>query len=71
VGGGILVHGIPALEHWLHALTGQPEGVSTMQAVLSGIVPALTAAVIGVIAGAIAVTVVALARKVLPRKPGR
>jgi hypothetical protein len=71
VGGGILVHGIPALEHWLHALTGQPEGVSTMQAILSGIVPAMTAAVIGVIAGAIAVTVVALARKVLPRKPGR
>jgi hypothetical protein len=31
----------------------------------------MTAAVIGVIAGAIAVTVVALARKVLPRKPGR
>jgi hypothetical protein len=71
VGGGILVHGIPALEHWLHALTGQPEGVSTMQAILSGIVPAMAAAVIGVIAGAIAVTVVGLARKVLPRKPGR
>jgi hypothetical protein len=71
VGGGILVHGIPALEHWLHALTGQPEGVSTIQAVLSGIVPAMAAAVIGVIAGAIAVTVVGLARKVLQRKPVR
>jgi hypothetical protein len=71
VGGGILVHGIPALEHWLHALTGQPEGVSTMQAILSGIVPAMAAAVIGVIAGAIAVTVVGLARKILQRKPGR
>jgi predicted DNA repair protein MutK len=71
VGGGILVHGIPPLEHWLHALTGQPEGVSTMQAVLSGIVPAMAAAVIGVIAGAIAVTVVGLARKVLQRRPGR
>jgi len=71
VGGGILVHGIPALEHWLHALTGQPEGVSTIQAILSGIVPALAAAVIGMIAGAIAVAVVGLARKALPRKPGR
>jgi predicted DNA repair protein MutK len=66
VGGGILVHGIPALEHWLHALTGQPEGVSTLQAVLSGIVPALTAAVVGIVAGAIAVAVVNLARRFLP-----
>ena len=45
--------------------------VSTMQAVLSGIVPALAAAVIGMIAGAIAVAVVGVARKALPRKPGR
>jgi len=69
VGGGILVHGIPALEHWLHALTGQPEGVSTMQAILSGIVPALAAAVVGIVAGAITVAVVGLARKILPGKP--
>jgi uncharacterized protein len=69
VGGGILVHGIPALEHWLHALTGQPEGVSTLQAVLSGIVPALTAAVVGIVAGAIAVALVNMARRLLPRSP--
>lgn len=68
VGGGILVHGIPALEHWLHAITGQPEGVSTMKAILSGVVPALTAAVIGIVAGALAVAALGLARKFLPAR---
>jgi len=68
VGGGILVHGIPGLEHWLHAFTGQPEGVSTMQAVLSGIVPALAAAAVGIVAGAIVVAAVGLVRKVIPAR---
>ena len=69
VGGGILVHGIPALEHWLHALTGHPGGVSTFRAVFSGVVPALAAAAVGIVAGAIAVAVVNLAKRLLPRKP--
>jgi predicted DNA repair protein MutK len=68
VGGGILVHGIPALEHWIHALTGQPEGVSTLQAVLSGIVPALAAAAVGIVAGAIVVAAAGLVRKVIPAR---
>lgn len=71
VGGGILVHGIPALEHWLHALTGQPEGVSTIKAIVSGVVPALAAAAVGIVAGAIVVTAVNLAKRLLPGKsPG-
>jgi predicted DNA repair protein MutK len=70
VGGGILVHGIPSLEHWLHALTGQPEGISTLQAVLSGIVPALTAAAVGIVAGAIVVAIVGLASRLRPRARG-
>jgi predicted DNA repair protein MutK len=68
VGGGILVHGIPGLEHWLHSLTGQPEGVSVLKAIASGVVPALAAAVVGIVAGAIAVAVVNLASRLLPRK---
>jgi len=68
VGGGILVHGIPALEHWLHALTGQPEGVPAFKAILSGIVPALAAAAVGIVAGAIVVAIVNLASRLLPRK---
>ena len=68
VGGGILVHGIPALEHWIHAITGQPEGISTMQAILSGIVPALAAAAVGMVAGAIVVAAAGLVRKVIPAR---
>ena len=68
VGGGILVHGIPALEHWLHALTGQPEGVPALRAVMSGIGPALAAAVVGIVAGAIMVAAVGLVRKVIPAR---
>ena len=68
VGGGILVHGIPALEHWIHALTGQPEGVSMLQAILSGIAPALAAAAVGIVAGAIVVAAVGLVRKVIPAR---
>ena len=68
VGGGILVHGIPALEHWLHALTGQPEGVTTFQAIVSGVVPALAAAVVGFVAGAIVVAVVNLTKRLLPSR---
>ena len=69
VGGGILVHGIPPLEHWLHALTGQPEGVSMLQAILSGVVPALAAAAVGIVAGAVVVAIVNLVRRWMPRKP--
>jgi hypothetical protein len=68
VGGGILVHGIPALEHWIHAITGQPEGISTMQAILSGIVPALAAAAVGIVAGAIVVAAAGLVRRVIPAR---
>jgi hypothetical protein len=68
VGGGILVHGIPALEHWLHTLTGQPEGVSALNAVVSGVAPALAAAAVGIVAGAIAVAAANLASRLLPRK---
>jgi predicted DNA repair protein MutK len=68
VGGGILVHGIPALEHWIHALTGQPEGVTTLQAIVSGIVPALAAAAVGIVAGAIVVATAGLVRKVIPAR---
>jgi predicted DNA repair protein MutK len=68
VGGGILVHGIPALEHWIHALTGQPEGVSAVQAVLSGVVPALAAAAVGMLAGAIVVAAIGLVRKLIPAR---
>lgn len=68
VGGGILVHGIPPLEHWLHELVGHPTGVSPLEAILSGVVPALAAAVVGIVAGAFAVAAINLAGRLRPRR---
>jgi predicted DNA repair protein MutK len=58
VGGGILVHGIPWIEHWV---AGFAESGSSVTATLARF---LTAALVGVLAGAITVAVVGLARKV-------
>jgi predicted DNA repair protein MutK len=58
VGGGILVHGIPWIEHWV---AGFAESGSSVTATLARV---LTAALVGVLAGAVTVAVVGLARKV-------
>ncbi len=58
VGGGILVHGTPIIEHWLAAAFDVPQGASTLELVFSGVMPALAAAVVGIVAGAIAVLIV-------------
>ena len=68
VGGGILLHGIPVLAHWVEGVTGHAANAS-IRAILSGVVPALSAAVIGVVAGAITVAAVNLGKKV--RAPRR
>jgi len=54
VGGGILVHGIPAIEHWTAGLAAQAGGI------LEVIVPTLANALVGIVAGGIAVAVVAV-----------
>ncbi len=66
VGGGILTHGIPWIEHWLKGTVDRSAGLSGIEAVLSGIVPMLTSAAVGVVAGAIAVAIVSLARRFWP-----
>jgi predicted DNA repair protein MutK len=68
VGGGILVHGIPSLEHWLVATFGLPQGASTLRMIFSGVVPALAAAVVGIAAGAIAVAIVNGLKKLRPAR---
>lgn len=55
VGGGILAHGIPAIEHWIASFA---EGAS---AIVAAIAPLITAVIIGVLAGAMAVAIVGLA----------
>ena len=57
VGGGILAHGIPAIEHWTASLV---EGAS---AIVAAIAPLVTAGVTGVLAGAMTVAIVSLAGK--------
>jgi len=66
VGGGILLHGIPLLAHWVEGLTGHGTNAS-IKAILGSVVPALSAAVIGIVAGAITVATVSIVKKLRPR----
>jgi predicted DNA repair protein MutK len=68
VGGGILVHGIPPAHHWSEALGHWAGGLPGAGVVLGGLVPMLTNALAGIVAGAIAVAAVALARRLWPRR---
>ena len=64
VGGGILVHGTPALEHssaWVAANAGAP---------LGAMAPTLFDALVGVVAGALAVAIVTLVKHAV-RRPTR
>ena len=60
VGGGILTHGIPPLQHWIEALAAKTGGL------MASIVPVLMDAVVGVIAGALVFLAVTLVKKVWP-----
>lgn len=63
VGGGILVHGIPGAEEWIHHLavsTGQIEGIGF---VVEAILPTIINAIAGIIAGAILVPVIGFVLK--------
>ncbi len=57
VGGGILAHGIPAIEHWIAAFR---EGAS---GIVAAIAPALAGAIIGIVAGAVTAVIVGIGRK--------
>jgi predicted DNA repair protein MutK len=66
VGGGILVHGIALLHHWNEALA--QAAAQAGGSVLGAIAPWLASGIAGVAAGAIAVGVVALVRRLWPGK---
>jgi predicted DNA repair protein MutK len=68
VGGGILAHGIPWIEHSLADVSARMAGTSGLEAVMAAAVPLLTVAVVGVVAGALAVAVAGLVRKAWPRR---
>ncbi len=63
VGGGILAHGTPWLEHWIEGVAAQAAGLSGMGAVLAALTPLLANLVAGLVAGALAVTIVGLVQK--------
>jgi predicted DNA repair protein MutK len=64
VGGGILAHGIPGIEAWIHQLTENiAAALSGLGELLAAIMPTLINAVLGIIAGALAVAVMTLIRR--------
>jgi uncharacterized protein len=67
VGGGILSHGIPWIDHWIKGIAHR-DGLSGLEAVLAAMTPILANLAVGVVAGAIAVVIVNLARRVWPGK---
>ena len=62
VGGGILVHGVPALHHAIEAMAQQ------LGSVFGALWPLLADAGVGIAAGAVVLGAVALARRVLPQR---
>jgi uncharacterized protein len=65
VGGGILVHGIPALDHWIEGVAERISTVPVAGGVLGWTVPLLMDAVIGIIAGALVLAAVSGAQRLL------
>ena len=63
VGGGILTHGVPPLDHAIDALAAQ---AATVVGFLSTAAPLLADALIGVVAGALVLGGVTLVKKALP-----
>jgi uncharacterized protein len=68
VGGGILLHGLPALEHMFAAGTASVAQIPTFGALFSTIGPTLANALTGLIAGGLAVAAVSAVRRFMPRK---
>ena len=64
VGGGILTHGIPALDRWIDSLAGQAGSLAGIGAVLASTTPLLADAAIGILAGALALLVVSGVQRV-------
>ena len=65
VGGGILSHGIPWIDHWVKGIVHR-DGLSGLEATLAALTPILMNLAVGVVAGAIAVVIVGLARRAWP-----
>jgi uncharacterized protein len=68
VGGGILVHGIPAAHDWIEHAAHLAGGMAAVGSALKVITPLVLNALFGVVAGATCVAVVGVAKKVWPAR---
>jgi predicted DNA repair protein MutK len=68
VGGGILSHGIPWIDHWVKGIALRSAGQSGIESVLAAMTPILTNLAVGLVAGALALMVVNMMRRVWPGK---
>ncbi len=68
VGGGILVHGIPTIEHWLEGLKHAAEAWPAAGAILGGLTSMAVNAGVGIVAGILALGVVTGLRRVFRRR---
>jgi predicted DNA repair protein MutK len=68
VGGGILTHGVPPLDHAIEALAGQAGALGKLGAFLAAVTPLLADALVGVLAGALVLGGVTLVQKALPAR---
>lgn len=68
VGGGILVHGVPALHHLVDGAAAAAAGVAGIGPLLKAVTPTVIDALAGVLAGAAALTVITIGSKLFRRK---
>ena len=71
VGGGILVHGIPALHHLSEAITGAAAAVPVIGGVLAYLSPMFFDALAGIVAGALALVLFTLVKKAVAKMKQR
>ncbi|MFC0711230.1 DUF808 domain-containing protein [Azorhizophilus paspali] len=65
VGGGILVHGLPFLAHWLHGLEATTNGLPNVGSILSALLPTVLNALVGIVAGGLVLAGVTLVKRVM------
>jgi predicted DNA repair protein MutK len=68
VGGGILMHGVPALHHMVDSAAAMAASVPGAGGLLKALTPTVIDAVAGVLAGAIALVVVTIGTRLFKRK---
>jgi uncharacterized protein len=71
VGGGILTHGIPPLDHLIHDAGTAVSGIPVAGGFLAWLLPSVLNAVVGLVAGAVALVLVTAVQKLLPKKKAK